>query len=185
MTQVNPVVNHRIHRNLDSDLRYFLIWMGIIGIYPLSASVIKDILTLIVRYAIWIFFVTSNVLMLIFFFNYYPPLDAAKTSSLNYTIEFGSWAVHNVGIHSLIILLVLSKKTWNKLHNSLNEINMRLDQSITVSIKKRSILGILYIVLSVKKQSLLSLFSSKVNSVANFIGGKLFCIFVYEQCWRI
>ena len=148
-------------RDLDWICRPLFIWMGILGIHPLSpdTSVIKHILALVLRYGLWTLFVGVTIAINVIFFQGLLQ-DAndinTQTSFWNKCIENVNWAVCNIGIHSWIIFFVLWKNKWSQLHNLLSKIEISMMESCQPSfsdssnLRKIAFAFTVYIVIAVK-----------------------------------
>lgn len=140
--------------DLDWSLRYFFNWMRTIGIYPKTqqSSIACQVLTFILRYGIWIMFVTVNALQLVFIFHYEPnSFSGSLTQFSNNLIESSNWIVHNIGSHTWILFFIIGGKKWEKLYNSLTEMrNYSVSAKSTWTLEKLTLTGIFYIILSVR-----------------------------------
>lgn len=157
--KVSPVIsfgNFVKRRNVTWDYWYLLTWMRIICIYPPTKdapSVIQKI-ALIVRYALWMAILVSNVLqqILLYKFDY---SESSGTEYWNTVIDYWNWTIHNVCILSWIVFIGLRKNKWTQLMESLinNDYRIQPHQSIPFSkLRKLNIIGMFYIFVAVRRK---------------------------------
>ena len=137
--------------NLEWSLRPLFIWMDIICIHPVQRN--RTITHLVIRYGIWLLCVSAAVAQLVLFFQGFQEDFENKTDFWNKTIDYCNWAVHNIGIHSWIIVCALWNLKWSQLHNSLVSLDVDMEryQPSTDFFKlcKIGIAALLYILIAV------------------------------------
>ena len=127
----------------DGNAREFIsTWMCIIGIYPLN-SLIHKIIAIIFRYGLWLLNLLASIAQIVLFYE----LDYDEKSATEYwntVIDYWNWSVHNISVHSWIVLFALRKNKWIKFHKKCIKINHQMQ------IKYLNIAGVFYIIFFVK-----------------------------------
>jgi hypothetical protein len=134
--------------------RYFITWLRIISLYPLTENptIVINGIALIVRFGLFVVNVVAHVMQLFMFYNL--GYDAAlATEYWNAVIDYWNWTVHTLVVHYLIIFIALRKNHWFELNHLLVKIDHFMEQydsKTSLRLKNRSIMGLLYIVSTVR-----------------------------------
>ena len=147
--------------DLEWSFQPFFAWMRVLGINHLTEdwSAIKHAFNLILCYGLWAMFVACNLIQFVSFVLEEHGNSKSNTAFINLVIDYGNWVVHNIGVHSWIILFALRKKQWQHLHKSLMEMENYMEfyqQKISerradfVKLRKLSLYALSFILLTVE-----------------------------------
>ena len=134
--------------------RYFITWLRIISLYPLTENPSKVVngISLIVRFGLFVVNVAAHTGQLFLFYNL--GYDAAlATEYWNAVIDYWNWTAHTLLVHYLIIFVALRKNRWFELNHLLVKIDgfmEQYDSKTSIRLKNRSIMGLLYIIATVR-----------------------------------
>lgn len=138
------------NRKLEWNWRYFITWLRVISLYPLSN--VSNVIALTIRFALWTINLVAHVAQLFLFYKLGYE-TASPTEYWNAVIDYWNWTVHNILIHCLIIFVSLRKNHWMQLIQLLikNDSTMqRYESKTSLKLKNRSILGLFYIAVAVR-----------------------------------
>ena len=143
-----------IKRNgLVWNWRYFITWLRIISLYPLTENPSKVVngISLIVRFGLFVVNVAAHTGQLFLFYNL--GYDAAlATEYWNAVIDYWNWTAHTLLVHYFIIFVALRKNHWFELNQLLVKIDTFMQpygSKTSIRLKNRSIMGLLYIIATV------------------------------------
>jgi hypothetical protein len=136
--------------------RYFITWLRIISLYPLTESVgspskVINGIALIIRFGLFVVNVVAHTGQLFLFYNL--GYDAAlATEYWNAVIDYWNWTAHTLVVHYFIVFIALRKNHWFELNQLLVKIDHFMEQydsKTSLRLKNRSIMGLLYIISTV------------------------------------
>ena len=131
----------KYHQDVDSYWWRVFTWMKVIGLYPLSLNDSKVItaVSLTLRYGLWVLNVTANIAQIaIFYENQSIYFENSASNQWYLVIQYWNWAVHNIGVHSWIVIVVLRKNKWMKLNKSLAKIEKNRQTNRSLILKDRT-----------------------------------------------
>ena len=81
------------NRKLEWNWRYFITWLRVISLYPLSN--VSNVIALTIRFALWTINLVAHVAQLFLFYKLGYE-TASPTEYWNAVIDYWNWTVHNI-----------------------------------------------------------------------------------------